>query len=107
MSDIATRIKEARKVLNMSQGELAEKAGLTPSAISQFESGDRAPSYESLTKLSTALKVDLNFLSGKDESNESSDIQVLFRDLKSLTDKDRQFMLQVYQHLKDKKKKNG
>ncbi len=107
MSVIATRIKEARMVLKLSQAELAERAGLTPSAISQFESGDRTPSYESLTKLSVALKVDLNFLSGKDESKESSDIQVLFRDLKSLTDEDRKFMLEVYQHLKNKKKKNG
>ena len=46
----------------MSQAMLAEKAGLKPPAISQYESGVRSPNFESLVKLSNALGVPGDYL---------------------------------------------
>lgn len=39
----------------MSQTELAEKAGVTQSAISMIENGDRMPSLNVLTRIAEAL----------------------------------------------------
>jgi len=67
---VETRIVQRRKELGLNQTELANKAGLKPSAISQYESGERKPSYEALIKLSGALQVSTDYLIGSDISNE-------------------------------------
>lgn len=59
---ISERIKNRRKELNLSQAELASKAGLQPPAISQYESGARRPSFEALRKLSFGLNVSTEYL---------------------------------------------
>lgn len=46
----------------MSQAELAQRAGLKAPAISQYESGQRSPSFESLLKLSSALGIPSDYL---------------------------------------------
>ena len=51
----------------MTQTELAKAAGLTPAAISQFESGTRKPSFNTLSSLSDALRVTTDYLLGKKE----------------------------------------
>ncbi|WP_462413217.1 helix-turn-helix domain-containing protein [Neobacillus sp. Marseille-QA0830] len=61
-NSIHERIKNRRKELKMSQTELANKVGLKPPAISQYESGVRKPSFEALRKLSFALKVSTEYL---------------------------------------------
>ncbi|MEQ8200691.1 MAG: helix-turn-helix domain-containing protein [Syntrophomonadaceae bacterium] len=59
---VSKRIQKLRKERNMSQTMLAEKAGLKPPAISQYESGVRSPNFESLVKLSNALGVPSDYL---------------------------------------------
>ncbi|NMC26674.1 MAG: helix-turn-helix domain-containing protein [Syntrophomonadaceae bacterium] len=59
---VSKRIQKLRKERNLSQAMLAEKAGLKPPAISQYESGARSPSFESLVKLSNALGVPSDYL---------------------------------------------
>ena len=49
----------------MSQAELARVAGLPSSSIAHFESGARKPSFDSLGKLATALKVTTDYLLGR------------------------------------------
>ncbi|WP_052352761.1 helix-turn-helix domain-containing protein [Neobacillus dielmonensis] len=61
-NSVHERIKNRRKELKMSQTELANKVGLKPPAISQYESGVRKPSFEALRKLSFALKVSTEYL---------------------------------------------
>ena len=65
---VSERISKKREELNLSQTDLAKRAGLKPPAISQYESGLRSPSYEALIKLSNALGVTTDYLiSGKEE----------------------------------------
>ncbi|MGG1680257.1 helix-turn-helix domain-containing protein [Neobacillus sp. NRS-1170] len=61
-NSISERIKNRRKELKMSQTDLANKVGLKPPAISQYESGVRRPSFEALRKLSFALQVSTEYL---------------------------------------------
>lgn len=54
---VGQRVKELRKAAGLRQKELGEKAGVTPSLISQIE-GDRvSPSLGTLRKLADALDV--------------------------------------------------
>ncbi len=49
----------------MSQGDLAIKSGLQPSAISHFETGNRSPSFDNLKRLADALSVTTDYLLGR------------------------------------------
>jgi transcriptional regulator with XRE-family HTH domain len=52
----------------MSQSELAEKAGLQPSAISHFENDRRSPSFDNLKILANVLNVPTDYLLGRIDS---------------------------------------
>jgi transcriptional regulator with XRE-family HTH domain len=58
------RLQAARELRKLSQSELANKSGLQPSAISHFETGRRAPSFDNLKVLSSALGVTTDYLIG-------------------------------------------
>lgn len=66
MGDFAKRLTEVREYRGLSQAELAEKAGMVPSAVSHFETGRRDPSLGSLRKLARALSVSLDDLAGEE-----------------------------------------
>ena len=55
MTALGTRIKALRGERGLQQRQLAEKAGLTPSMVSQIESGRLKPSLPTLGKLAGAL----------------------------------------------------
>lgn len=55
------RLRVARELVGLSQNQLASRVGLTPAAISQFESGAARPADESLRQLAAALQVPVNF----------------------------------------------
>lgn len=48
-------LKKIRKLRGLKQKELAEMVGVTESAISQYESGNKVPSFEVALKLAEAL----------------------------------------------------
>lgn len=54
-TEFGKRLAEIRAYRELTQHELAAKAGMAPSAISHFESGRREPSLGSLRKLAEAL----------------------------------------------------
>ena len=59
---IGDRIKEAREHRNLSRSELAEKANVTMSAISNYENSISSPKESVLLKLMDILEIDANFL---------------------------------------------
>lgn len=58
-------IKE-RKRQNLTQGQLAEKAAVTPQTISSYEKGAKFPTLENAVSIANALDVSLEFLCGSD-----------------------------------------
>jgi DNA-binding XRE family transcriptional regulator len=56
--DFARRLKELRDREGLTQGELAEQAGLSVQAISSLENETRAPSWETVRRLALALRVE-------------------------------------------------
>ena len=84
-----TRLIDKRNERDLSQSELARKAGLQPSAIAHFEAGRRKPSFANIRALATALNTTADYLLG------SGDAQTAFRDEDKLTSKDREFIQSI------------
>ena len=107
---VALRIKNRRLDLKMTQTQLAERAKLTPAAISQFESGARKPSFDTLSSLADALKVTTDYLLGKkkqsyDDLLADPKVSVMFRGIMELSEKDKETMFEFYEFLKTKNKR--
>ena len=103
---IGKRIKAQREEIGMSQKGLAEKVGISPSAINQFEKGEKKPSSEVLARIARQLGVSTDYLLGA--SNEkvflTGNVAAAFRDFKELTTKDREIILSHIEFLKSKVK---
>jgi len=63
---LAANIKKLRKKLNLSQEQLAQKAGITYSTLIKIESGNNAnPTQDTLTKLANVFKIKIDELVGR------------------------------------------
>ena len=62
MTPLGARIKGLRAERGLQQRQLAEKAGMTPSMVSQIEAGRLTPSLPTLGKLAAALGVPIGSL---------------------------------------------
>lgn len=60
--DIGRRIRIQRRFLNLTQGELANQIGVSPSFIGHLERGTRQASLETLVALANVLDVSLDYL---------------------------------------------
>jgi transcriptional regulator with XRE-family HTH domain len=59
---IGKRVKESRRLKNMTQAKLAELADMADASISRIETGAKKVSLESLAKISLVLSASLDFL---------------------------------------------
>lgn len=75
-TQVGSSIHALRKQKGFTQGDLAEKVGVSRAAISQFELGDTTPSTETQKKLSDVLGFDLSNItdisSPPDEANDQN-----------------------------------
>lgn len=62
---IGKKIKLARIELDMTQGDLAQEAGLIQNSISKYERGLSLPTLDALEKLAKALKKPYTYFLGK------------------------------------------
>lgn len=97
MTSFSEMLKYLRTRESLSQSELADKLGVAKSTISMYEVGKREPDFETLEAIADLFNVDMNFLLGKDGSEndyyylndetrqiaqevfESSDLRMLFK----------------------------
>ena len=101
----ATRLKQRREQLNMTQTELANAADTTPAAISQFESEKRNPSFKTVSKLSKALQVTTGYLMGERELGYADVLanpmlREMFTGILDFSEKDKQSLCDYYAFLK-------
>ncbi len=84
------RLRRAREYLGLNQAELAQKAGMQPSAISHFETGTRKPSFDNLRILADGLDVTTDYLLGRvEEFKDLAGADRLHRHYESLGGADR------------------
>ncbi|MCA9033120.1 MAG: helix-turn-helix transcriptional regulator [Planctomycetaceae bacterium] len=107
--EFGNRLREAREKKGLSQAEMAQKSGLQPSAVSHFESGRRAPSFDNLRKLADALSVTIDFLLGRESEPHSSGptVQKLFRDFEKLSADDQETVAGFAEMLAAKNRQKG
>ena len=68
MGTFKDMLKYLRNRDKLSQSELAEKLGVAKSTIRMYEVGKREPDFETLEAIADLFNVDMNFLLGKDGS---------------------------------------
>ena len=77
---LGERIAALRRNRGMSQAELAEHLGISPSAMGMYEQGRREPSAQTLVALSRELGVSTDFLlTGKAAAPEEDPLPGLVR----------------------------
>lgn len=59
---LGMRIALLRKMSGLSQAELAERLGVSPSAVGMYEQGRRTPSVQILVQLALEFGVSVHFL---------------------------------------------
>ncbi len=80
-AEVGERLKQIRKRLGVSQGELGEKLGLSQRAISEYEGGRNRLPVRTLLKISEIFEISLKEFIGKNgqPSNRQKDHQVIRR----------------------------
>ena len=66
---IGERIKQCRLEHGMTQKDLAERMGISPIGISQYENGKRIPKIETIDRIASAIGVDPAYLSKRGGEN--------------------------------------
>jgi len=107
---IADRIREARKMAGLSQGQVAKLMNLHRPSISEIEAGNRKVSADELTQLAEFLDVSVAWLVGDaPEAVETDDprIQLAARELKKLKPEDLDRLMRLLASMRDGDQKAG
>jgi transcriptional regulator with XRE-family HTH domain len=102
-SQIAARLRQAREVAGLTQGQVARKMDLHRPTISEIEAGRRRVTAEELTKFADIYEVSIGWLtSDKDiESDELNDrIMLAARQLSKMQDDDLERLMSLIRMLR-------
>ena len=107
--NFAERLRAQREMKGLSQAELAKRSGLQPSAVSHFETGRRAPSFDNLRRLADALSVTIDYLLNRAEEpcGAGPVAEKLFRDFAQLSADDQESLSKMAELLADKNRKRA
>lgn len=89
---LGDKLTMLRKQKNLSQGDLADKIGVSRDAIGKYERGDIMPTADKAKKMADVLGVSLDFLMSDDDKQEAA------------MDKDMLYRMQELQKLPDNEK---
>lgn len=105
--DFSTRLRFARQLRGLSQASLGKVAELKPSAISHFETGTRAPSFDNLKRLADALNISSDYLIGRtNEPTMSSDLaERIIKHAEKLSKDDLEMLEKMIQTLAERNKR--
>ena len=102
MEDFARRLERIRTDAGLSQTALAASIHVSQSAISQMESGERKPSFDTVRGLAKALGVKPSYLLGEEVDNLSQEERVHFRQYRSLPEDAREELRAYAEFLRQK-----
>lgn len=75
MANFSRVFKELRLEMGLTQQELANKLGVSRSAVGMYEKGEREPDFETLETIADFFNVDMDYLLGR--SNYSTQISTI------------------------------
>lgn len=103
MGDFGRTLRKLRTEADLNQAELADRAGITQSAVSQIEKGERAPSFDVLRRLAAALGVSTAELLGPEASDApTKQEQVHYRQYRALPEQAKEELETFMRFLRDK-----
>lgn len=105
---IASRIREARRLAGLSQGQVAKMLNLQRPSVSEIEAGNRAVAAEELAKLAEIFDVSVAWLLGEGTTKlDAYDdrLQLAARELQKLPPKDLERLLTILALMRDQEKK--
>ena len=106
---IASRIREARRMAGLSQGQVAKMLGLQRPSVTEIESGNRAVVAEELAKLAEIFDVSVAWLLGEGTAQldaHDDRLQLAARELQKLKPKDLDRLLTILASVRDQEKKS-
>jgi transcriptional regulator with XRE-family HTH domain len=95
---LATRLREAREYLNLSQQFVADKTGIPRSAVSDIERGVRKVDSLELRKLARLYMYPVGYFLGEEEADD--DVRMFARAVTDLTEDDRAEVVRFAQFLR-------
>jgi transcriptional regulator with XRE-family HTH domain len=107
---LGARLRELRIAKGQSLQQVADAVGASKAHIWELEKGtSRNPSMELLTKLADHFTVTVASLVGEDPNapGENPEVVAMYRELKSLTDGDRETIRMLMKRLKEQSKPSG
>ncbi len=90
------KLKELRSKYGLSQKQIAERLGVSPSIVSGYETGERTPSTEVLLSLSRLFYTSTDYLLGRKAPGQETLV-----DLDGLTDKQKAAVIALVQSMKE------
>ncbi|MDP1611880.1 MAG: helix-turn-helix transcriptional regulator [Sulfuritalea sp.] len=96
---IASRLREARDYLGLSQQDVAQATNLSRSAVSLIESGQRGVDTVELVALARLYQRSVAYFTGEEEAALPTDVQALARQASQLSVKDRSELLRFSEFL--------
>ena len=107
-TDIATRLRLAREMAGLSQGQVAKILGWHRPTVSSIEAGRRRVQAEELNDLAGIYGVSVNWIMGESSTDEIGDKALLAaRELEKLKGEDLDRLLQVIMALKSSEDGSG
>ena len=108
---LARNIATRRKVLGLTQAQLAEKLGVETETLSRFERGKHLPSLVTLERLAGLLQVTISELLAEQPKVADDEALVISSWIAELDDEDKLFvraiLKQCCEHLEGKAKSTG
>jgi transcriptional regulator with XRE-family HTH domain len=102
--DIGTRIRATRRERGLTQDELAERVGVSRSAVAQWETGRTGQVTGNLSRIAGALQVNVEFLMVGDDKRAAGEVRqgdelALLRLYRECEPEDRQMLLRTARRL--------
>lgn len=96
-ADIGSRIRMAREMAGLSQGQVAKLMGLHRPSVTEIEAGNRRVSTQELEQLAVHFDVSTSWLLGEDETTQpdQAKVQLAARELEKLKPEDLDLLMKL------------
>lgn len=89
-------LKDLRTRGGVTQQELADLTGVTPTGVSYWETGKSIPSYDTLNKIASYFGVTVDYLMGeKNEINMNDRKAIIFRKTEQVPERDQEMLFDL------------
>lgn len=105
---IASRIRDARRMAGLSQGQVAKMLGLQRPSVTEMESGNRAVAAEEIAKLAEIFEVSAAWLLGEGSAQldaHDDRLQLAARELQKLKKNDLDRLLSILASMRGQESK--